>query len=96
MASSSFPRDGRHAWIPLDTTVDADAAQFEAYRRLGAAGRMAAAFRLSATSRHLATAGIRRRHPEYSDDDVHLALARLLFGDALVRAAWPQCPLIEP
>ncbi|HVT48025.1 MAG TPA: hypothetical protein VHD57_09580 [Vicinamibacterales bacterium] len=70
--------------------------QFEAYRRLGATGRMAIAFNLSTTSRQLAMAGIRRRHPEYSDGDVRLALARLLFGDALVRAAWPQCPLVDP
>jgi hypothetical protein len=57
---------------------------------------MAAAFSLSATTRRLAMAGIRHRHPEYSDRDVQLALARLLFGDEIVRAAWPECPLVDP
>jgi hypothetical protein len=70
--------------------------QFDVYRRLGPNGRLAAAFGLNVTSRQLTAAGIRRRHPEYSDEEVQLALARLLFGDVLVRAAWPSRPLIEP
>jgi hypothetical protein len=95
-AKRSSNRDRGHAWIPFDTTPDADEAQFAAYRRLGPAGRLAAAFSLSAKTRQLATAGIRRRHPDYSDEDVALALARLVFGDALVRAAWPDRPLVAP
>ncbi len=68
----------------------------EAYRRLGGMGRVAAAFRLSELSRQAAEAGIRRRHPEYSEDEVRQALLRLLHGDELVQRAWPGRALVEP
>jgi hypothetical protein len=67
VAKRSSSHDRGYAWIPFDTTPDADEAQFAAYRRLGPTGRLAAAFSLSATTRQLAAAGIRRRHPGYSD-----------------------------
>ena len=54
------------------------------------------AARLSADVRRLSRAGIRSRHPAYTDDDVELALRRLLYGDDLFRRAWPGCPLLAP
>lgn len=39
---------------------------------------------------------VRRRHPEYDDHDVLLALTRLRYGDDLVRGAWPGEPLRDP
>ena len=47
-------------------------------------------------ARELATAGIRARHPEYSEAQVRLAYARLTLGDDLTRAAWPNVELIDP
>ena len=44
----------------------------------------------------VAMAGIHRRHPDYSERQVFLAWARLNLGDALVRAAWPACELVDP
>lgn len=79
-----------------DTSPEADAVQVEAYRRLGGAGRVAAAFRMSELSRQAAEAGIRRRHPEYGEDEVRQALLRLLHGDELVQRAWPGRALVEP
>ena len=38
-------------------------------------------FRLIGMVRRTAMAGIRRRHPEYGEAEVRLALARLLYGD---------------
>jgi hypothetical protein len=83
-------------FVPSDTSPDAQAVQDEIYRRLGGRERVAIAFRLSATARTTTCAGIRRRHPQYSDAQVHAALARLLFGDELVRQAWPDAPLGDP
>lgn len=98
VAKRASRRDRGDAWIPFDTAPDADEAQFAAYRRLGPAGRLAAAFSLSATTRRLTAAGIRRRHPRYSDEDVELALAHLLFGDARSRgvAGPPAARAITP
>jgi hypothetical protein len=82
--------------IAADTSPEADVLQLAAYRRMGAVGRAQAMFRLTAMAREAAAAGIRRRHPEYDDGHVRRALARLLYGDALIRSAWPGRELLEP
>jgi hypothetical protein len=51
---------------------------------------------MSDESRELTRAGIRRRHPGYSDADVEWALRRILFDDDTFRAVWPDAPLVEP
>jgi hypothetical protein len=81
---------------PLDTAPESHAAQLEVYRRLGPANRARLAGRLSADARRLTQAGIRARHPEYTDADVEDALRRLLYGDDLFRRAWPGRPLMAP
>jgi predicted ArsR family transcriptional regulator len=82
--------------IALDTSTDADAVQVEAYRRMGGTGRVQVMFRLTEMTRRTTEAGIRRRHPDYDDARVMLALARLLHGDELVRRAWPGRDFVEP
>jgi hypothetical protein len=79
-----------------DTSPDADAVQLEAYRRMGGTGRVQVVFRLTEMVRQTAEAGIRKRHPDYDDAHVKLALARLLHGDDLVQRAWPGRELVEP
>ena len=82
--------------IAFDTSPEADAAQVEAYRRMGGMGRAQVMFRLCEMSRRAAEVGIRARHPHYDDMQVRLALARLVYGDDLVRHAWPDHELVEP
>jgi hypothetical protein len=82
--------------IAADTSPQADAVQVEAYRRMGGAGRIQVMFRLNEMVRRTAMAGIRRRHPEYGDADVLLALAQLLYGADLVGRAWPGRRLPAP
>ena len=53
--------------IPPDTSSEAHRVQREIYMRMGGAGRLAIDFQLTETTRHLALAGIRRRHPAYTD-----------------------------
>ena len=81
---------------PRDTTPESHAVQLEAYRRLGPTGRASLAARLSADTRQLTRAGIRSRHPDYSEETVEMALRRILYGDDLVRRAWPGRPLPAP
>jgi hypothetical protein len=82
--------------IPADTTADAHRCQTDIYRRMGGGERISIAFQLTETVRHLAFAGIRARHPEYTDDQVFLAWARLSLGDELVAAVWPGRALVDP
>ncbi len=79
-----------------DTTPEADAAQIDAYRRMSGSARGEALFRLTRMARCAAEAGIRSRHPDYGDEEVKRALARLLYGDDLVRDVWPARPLVDP
>ncbi len=40
--------------------------------------------------------GVRRRHPQYSEREVFLAIVRRRHGDELFQAAWPGVPLLQP
>jgi hypothetical protein len=82
--------------VAADTSPEADAAQIEAYRRMGGPARAEILFRLTRMARDASERGIRGRHPEYDDSQVRLALARLIYGDELVRRAWPGRDLVEP
>jgi hypothetical protein len=81
---------------PRDTTAESHAAQLAVYRRLGAAQRANLAAAMSADVRRLARDGIRARHPDYSTEQIELALRRLLYGDDLFRRAWPGRALLAP
>ena len=81
---------------PFDTSSDAQSVHDDAYRRLGGRERVAIQFRLSAAARAVSRAGIRFRHPTYSNDQIEMALTRLLLGDELVRKVWPDRPLVDP
>ncbi len=81
---------------PADTSSESHAVQIAIYRRLGPSRRVEIAARLSAETRELTRAGIRARHPEYSDAEVEIAGRRLWLGDDLFRRAWPKSPLVEP
>jgi hypothetical protein len=79
-----------------DTTPDAAAAHAEVFRRMAPSERSLIAARLSVAVRTTTLAGIRKRHPEYSDEHARLALFRILVGDELFARAWPQVPLLPP
>jgi hypothetical protein len=79
-----------------DTDLRAHEIQMAINRRLTPAQRSALALELSEGVRETARAGIRRRHPDYDVLDVERALRQLLYGEALVRRAWPLEPLRQP
>ncbi|MBK9265630.1 MAG: hypothetical protein IPM54_38305 [Polyangiaceae bacterium] len=81
---------------PHDTSAEALQAQLAFWERLGPEGRVSLAGRISLSARYLARDGIRARHPEYSDEELHRALMRLLYGDALVKKIWPHDALVAP
>jgi len=82
--------------LPLDTSDDTHRRQRDIYLQMGGTARAAIAFQLSDTIRNLAMAGIRRRHPGYTNEELLRAWARLTLGDDLCRAAWPGRALVEP
>jgi hypothetical protein len=82
--------------VSADTSAEAEAVQLALYRRMSPSERVRVAHQMSLDAREIAQAAIRRRHPEYDDAMVRWALFRLLLGDALFQAAWPDAPLVAP
>lgn len=63
-----------------DTSPRAAAIQLELYRAAGPAKRAQIAADLSDAVRATTLAGIRRRHPEYSDREIADAFLTLVYG----------------
>jgi len=82
--------------LPRDTSADAYWAQIERFRKMSPSQRVEIAGQLSEDLRAHAAAMIRKRHPEYSDVELKLALFRMVLGDKLFQQAWPTAPLLAP
>jgi hypothetical protein len=81
---------------PLDTTVEAERVQLEALKRMGPEGRLRAAIELSHTCRMLLTEGVRRRHPEYNEEQIRLKVISLLLPSELFSLAYAESQNIPP
>lgn len=75
-----------------DTSVGARRVQIEALRRLDGPRRLQMALRMSDDSREITLAGIRHRHPDWTDAEVHRELLRLLLGRELAAAVTQRRP----
>ena len=75
--------------IPADTTLEAARVQIKALRRMSLSERLMETLKMSDAMRQMAEEGFRRRHPDYPDDQIHLATTRLAIGDDIFRAAYP-------
>ncbi len=75
------------ALIPSDTTADSFAMHIEALRKMDISDRAQMMFELSDNLRSIVESGIRRRHPDYSAEEIQraalgLTIDRALFNDA--------------
>ena len=75
--------------IPADTTPEAARVHYRSLARLGAAGRAKMTFELCDQLRVLARAGVRYRHPDYSEEMVKLAIVRIMLGEELFHQVHP-------
>lgn len=66
-----------------DTSDEALAVQLECLRRMTPQERLRRACAWSGQVRRMAFDAIRRRHPEYSENDVRLRFIELTYGKAL-------------
>ena len=81
---------------PLDTTQEAENIHMDIFRRMAPEQRLQAGLALSRTCRELLRAGVRRRHPDYDEREVHLATIRLTLPEDLFSAAYPEARDILP
>jgi hypothetical protein len=81
---------------PLDTNPDALRVQIEIFQRMEPHQRLQAAAFLSETCRSLLAEGIRKRHPNYDEKQVRLAVIRCLLPEDLFLRAYPNARNILP
>jgi len=81
---------------PLDTTPEAERIQLEIFRRMGPEKRLKAAIGLSRTCRELLIEGVHRRHPEYDQRQIRVAVIRLILPEKLFLEAYPEARDILP
>jgi hypothetical protein len=81
---------------PLDTNPDALRVQIEIFQRMEPHQRLQAAALLSETCRCLLAEGIRKRHPNYDEKQVKLAVIRCLLPEDLFLRAYPNARNILP
>jgi hypothetical protein len=74
---------------PADTALEAARIHLEIIRRLSPERRLELAIGMSDFLREVTEAGVRARHPDYSDQQVQVAVARLMLGDALFQKVHP-------
>lgn len=79
-----------------DTSPEAAEVLRERMRRLSPSQRIEEGIKLCKLSRQIMRAGIPMRHPDYDEEQVEMALARLLWGAELYRKARPEWPLLDP
>jgi hypothetical protein len=74
----------------LDTTSEVEEVQVRALRSMTPEQRLDLAIQLTKTSRGLLAAGIRLRHPEYTDEMVRYAVIKASLPEDLFSAAYPE------
>jgi hypothetical protein len=76
-------------FLPADTSVETARVQQEIYRRMAPQQRLRLAFQMTASTRAITAAGVRSRHPDYTERQVQLAVIRLTLGEELFRRVYP-------
>lgn len=66
--------------LPFDTSPEAAAVQQEIITRMTPAQRLRLASEMSESMRNLALAGVRHRHPDWSEEQCKRELLRLMYG----------------
>lgn len=82
--------------VPTDTDRESWQLQMKAIAGRSVEDRLAEWEQLNRGAMRMATEAIRRRHPDYDDHMLFLALVRRLYGDELALAVWPETALVEP
>jgi hypothetical protein len=76
-----------------DTSKEAAAKQLEVLRNMGPAGRLKLTMDLCDNLRNITKAGIRHRHPDYTEQQVTQAYLRLILEPELFQEVFPGCDI---
>ena len=81
---------------PLDTSLDAYRVQLEIFRKMSPEERLQRGSELSRFCRGLLADGVKHRHPNYTEDEVRLAVIRIELGNELFVKVYPHAEHIRP
>lgn len=84
-----------HPFFPADTSLDSVRVYYRLLSAMTPAERLDRLDALERETEILAGEGVRRRHPEYNDRQVFLAISRMRLGPHLFQKAYPGVR-IEP
>ena len=76
-----------------DTSQAAETKQIETLRRIGLPGRAELTFQLCDNLHQITKAGIRHRHPDYTEQQVTQAYLRLILEPDLFQRVFPNCEI---
>ena len=79
--------------IPADTTPEAAWVQRQIYQRMSFENRLVLTLDMSRFLGQIGAAGVRLRHPEFTEEQVKFAVIRLRLGEELFRKAFPGVEL---
>lgn len=83
------------AVVPADTSPEVWRRQMAAIARRTIPDRLDEWEQLNRGVARMAEQAVRRRHPDYDDRQVFLALVRGLYGDDLALQVWPDAATVE-
>jgi hypothetical protein len=78
------------ALLASDTSLEAERAQVELWRRMSPLEKLRAVTEISRAVQQLSLVGIRLRHPDASEKDCMLRLAVLKLGRQLASQVYPE------
>ncbi len=81
---------------PSDTLAEIEEIQLDIIRKMSPEKRLELAIQLYETEQNLLSEGIRSRHPEYTEEEIRLALIRILLGNEQFEVVYPYSKGIKP
>jgi len=86
--------ENNSAIFSADTSTASAKRQIQALQKMGLAGRAEMTFQLSDNLRAITEAGIRYRHPNYTDRQVVQAVLRLTLEKDVFEQVFPGCEIL--
>ncbi|MEO0096096.1 MAG: hypothetical protein ABIL44_12665 [candidate division WOR-3 bacterium] len=74
-----------------DTDQFSEEQQIKIFKKIPGEVKLSMSLDLTRTAIELLKTGIKQRHPEYSDEEIEIALKRLLLTDELYEKVYNKC-----
>jgi hypothetical protein len=86
----------RNVPISSDTTPEAERYYTKFLRSLTGEEKVRMAVEMTETANKICKQGIAHRHPNYTEDEIHFAFLRIIWGQKLYAHVHPSGPFLTP